>query len=534
MTKLQHEIAPQNNLSFDFYRQAQNQPEQMALWVDGRSWSYAELAEQVAPLAGRISARFPEAGVNIGIMANRSIETYVGLLAVLWSGNAYVPLNPKLPQSYLRTIIERAEIVCILADQPGSDLLDAELRDGLSLGILSPAQPHNPIGMGTSFTSNDLAADSPLTAPVAVSPEQTAYLMFTSGSTGSPKGIAATVGNVAYFLKATQERYQLTSEDRFSQYNDLTWDPSIFDLFSAWKVGASVHVVPETQMFAPAHFIRAQKLSVWYSGPVLISLLEQMRQLRAESLPTLKLSLFVGEPLLEVAAENWQAAAPQSLVENVYGPTETTVVCTGQPYTRTSACLTPQRGYMAIGTPYTGCHVEIVDTQNNFLPAGEIGEIAIGGPIVTPGYWRDPQLTEQVFPTLEHPQLGQTRWYLTGDIGKRDTDGTFHFLGRRDNQVKLRSLRIELEEVEHHLRTATKSNEVAVFAWPVENGVTQGLLAFIGGSEIDNSRLRRTLPSHMPNYMIPAQFRFLPALPRNANGKIDRKALRTQLELEIQ
>ena len=307
MTKLQHEIAPQNNLSFDFYRHAQSQPEQMALWVDGRSWSYAELAEQVATLAGRISARFPEAGVNIGIMANRSIETYVGLLAVLWSGNAYVPLNPKLPQSYLRTIIERAEVVCIIADQPGSDLLDAELLDGLSLDILSLSKPHNPIGKGTS--SNDLAAARPLTAPVAVKPEQTAYLMFTSGSTGTPKGIAATVGNVAHFLKATQERYQLASEDRFSQYNDLTWDPSIFDLFSAWKVGASVHVVPETQMFAPAHFIRSQKLSVWYSGPVVISLLQKMRKLRAESLPTLKLSLFVGEPLLEVAADlNSQAA----------------------------------------------------------------------------------------------------------------------------------------------------------------------------------------------------------------------------------
>ena len=530
MTKFQHEIAPQNNLSFDFYRHAQSRPEQMALWVDGRAWSYAELAEQVTTLAGRLRARFPEAGVNIGIMANRSVEAYVALLAVLWSGNAYVPLNPKLPKSYLRTMIERAEVIDILADQPGSSLLDLKLMDGLSLDILSQAKAHNPTGKASSVTTNDLAAARPLTAPAAVSSEQTAYLMFTSGSTGNPKGIAATVGNVAHFLKATQERYQLIAEDRFSQYNDLTWDPSIFDLFSAWKVGASVHVVPETQMFAPAHFIRAQKLSVWYSGPIVISLLQKMRQLRAESLPTLKLSLFVGEPLLKDAAEAWQAAAPQSLVENVYGPTETTVVCTGQPYTRTSACLTSQRGYMAIGTPYSGCHVEIVDSQNNFLPAEDVGEIAIAGPIVTPGYWRDPQLTAQAFPTLEHPQLGQTRWYLTGDIGKRDADGTFHFLGRRDNQIKLRSLRIELEEVEHHLRTATKSNEVAVFAWPLENGVTQGLLAFIGSCELDNSSLRRALSLQMPSYMIPAQFRFLPALPRNANGKIDRKALRTQLE----
>lgn len=519
-----------SNLAYDFYQQAVHHPGRACLWVDGRSWCYGELATPIRRVAGWLRQRFPAGGENIGILANRTAEAYIGLLGALWSGNAYVPLNGKLPAPYLRSIMQRAELACVVTDPHTAPLLSPELFENLQPDILSPVVPlQSPQGL-ECFGPQELAAAPPLDTPVPVEPQQRAYILFTSGSTGMPKGVTPTVANVAHFLEATQARYRLTNEDRFSQFNDLTWDPSVFDLFSAWKVGASTHVVPAAQMLAPAHFIRKQQLSVWYSAPVQINLLAKMGQLKAGSLPSLRLSLFVGEPLLEEAAATWQAAAPNALVENVYGPTETTVVCLGQPYRDPPACITPERGFVAIGTPYAGMTVAIVDDRGVFLPAGTPGEIAISGPMVTPGYWRDPQLTAQRFPTLEHPDLGPTRWYLTGDMGYRDEAGTFHFLGRVDNQVQVHGIRIELEEAEHHLRTATGSQEVAVLGWPRNRGLVEGLAGFHTATDLSAAEIRSRLVRSVPRFLIPQKLVSLERFPRNVNGKIDRKALLALLE----
>jgi acyl-coenzyme A synthetase/AMP-(fatty) acid ligase len=372
-----------------------------------------------------------------------------------------------------------------------------------------------------------MATATTLKEPVAVSANQIAYILFTSGSTGTPKGIAPTVTNVAWFLEATQERYQITENDRLSQFNDLPWDPSVFDMFSAWKVGAATYVVPTQQLFAPTHFIRKHNLTVWYSGPVQIAQLQRMNQLKPESLPTLRLSLFVGEPLIKEAATTWQKAACNSLVENVYGPTETTVVCLGQPFSDDPACITPERDYVAIGTPYRGARISIVDAQRNLLVDGEIGEIVISGPMVTPGYWQAPELTKECF--MQLPGSDEV-CYFSGDLGYRTSLGVFHFLGRKDNQLQVHGVRIEPEEVERHLRHISGVNEVAVIGWPVVHGLVTGLMAFTGPSNLSSDEIRQQLEERLPAVMIPKEIRILDSLPRNQNHKIDRNALLCLLE----
>jgi len=518
----------QNNLAYDFYRHACKQGHRTALHVDERAWSYAEVADSIVQLAGWFKSRFPHGGQNIGILANRSAEAYIGLLSALWSGNTYVPLNGRLPARYLRTIMERAQVAFLVVDSLTSPLLeDPCFEEYPSLTLLSPLAPCRETSAHCCFDSDTIAAAPALKEPVAVAADQTAYIIFTSGSTGTPKGIAPTVANVDWFLGATQERYQLTENDRLSQFNDLPWDPSVFDMFSAWKVGAATYVVPTQQLFAPSHFIRKHELTVWYSGPVQIAQLQRMNQLKPGSLPTLRLSLFVGEPFIKEAAEVWQKAACNSLVENVYGPTETTVVCLGQPFSDDPACITAERGHVAIGTPYRNARISIIDEQRQPLADGEVGEIAISGPLVTPGYWHSPELTEEFFVPL--PGSDET-CYLTGDLGYRTPQGVYHFIGRKDNQLQIHGVRVEPEEVECHLRRIAGVDEVAVIGWPVEHGLVTGLTAFTGPSDLSSDEIRHQLSESLPAIMIPKVIQKLKLLPRNQNHKIDRNALLCQLE----
>ena len=530
MATLHTQCCTQNNLAFDFYRNACERGHRTALHVNERTWCYTEVAEKVAQLAGWLRSRFPQGGQNIGILANRSEETYIGLLAALWSGNAYVPLNSRLPVAYLQTIINRAEVACLVVDRDTMPILaDQHFSKHPALTLLSPLASFEASVNHTLIGPQAMTTVPPMKEPAAVCAEQTAYIIFTSGSTGTPKGIAPTVANVAWFLEATQGRYQLTQNDRLSQFNDLPWDPSVFDMFSAWKVGAATYVIPTRQLFAPTHYIRKHDLTVWYSGPVQITQLQRMNQLKPGSLPSLRLSLFVGEPLLRDAALCWQKAACNSLVENVYGPTETTVVCLGQPFSDDPACITPERDHVAIGSPYHDARISIIDDHMSPLADGEVGEIAISGPLVTPGYWRAPELTKHFFVQLPG---SDERSYLTGDLGYRTASGIFHFIGRKDNQLQVHGVRVEPEEVELHLRRISGVDEVVVIGWPVEHGLVTGLTAFIGPADISSEEIKRQLGACLPAVMVPKEIRKLESLPRNQNHKIDRKALLCRLEEE--
>ncbi|PLX93579.1 MAG: hypothetical protein C0621_07155 [Desulfuromonas sp.] len=514
-----------NNLCRDFFRHATTRGKSPALFVDNRLWSYEELAQHVSSLAGWIKSVYPAGNTAIGILANRSIEAYIGLLAALWSGNTYVPLNKRLPTPYIQNIIDRAGLRCLIVD-PGSSQTLGSLSGPAPhispLTLVSPFQPLETPQKHILIPPEEISQHQPCLAPVAVSPETTAYIMFTSGSTGRPKGIAPTVSNVHWFLDATQERYCLNKTDRFSQFNDLSWDPSVFDLFSAWKVGATSYVVPNHQMFVPSHFIRKHELTIWYSGPVQIQQLRHMRQLTPNSFPSLRLSLFVGEPFLAESARAWQAAASNSVVENVYGPTETTVVCLGQPLQDSPDCVTPERGHLAIGTPYSGATVTIINEHGEQCPDDTVGEIAISGPLVTPGYWKDPELSRATFVTLAG---GNVPCYLTGDLGYRTPHGIFHFVGRKDNQLQLFGVRVEPEEVEYSLRKITGIDEAAVIGWPTLNGLVTGLVAFVSPGPIDAKQVQKALSSQLPTHMIPSRFIVMNSLPRNHNHKVDRNHL---------
>ena len=239
--------------------------------------------------------------------------------------------------------------------------------------------------------------------------------------------------------------------------------------------------------------------------------------------PSLRLSIFCGEPLPVAAAQAWADAAPAGAIENIYGPTEGTVICLRQRLTNPPVS-TAGRGIVAIGTPYETMQVAILDSNQRPLPDGQPGEIALSGPQLAIGY-----LNANEEQAGRFREIDGRRWYLTGDLGMRDANGIFHHLGRTDNQVKVKGNRIELEEVEAHLRRAADSEVIAVVAWPVVEGAAQGLVAFCA-SPHPVEAITTAMLETLPRYMVPGRIEILDSLPVNINGKIDRRALMAQLD----
>jgi non-ribosomal peptide synthetase component F len=355
-----------------------------------------------------------------------------------------------------------------------------------------------------------------------------AYLIFTSGTTGVPKGVMIAVGSVAAYFAALGARKAMTPDDRATQFTELTFDPSIGEIYLPWYAGASLHVVPALSEVSPARFVREREITVWGSAPAAIAWMRDTRSLQPGSLPSLRYSSFGGEPLALGAVRAWQAAAPNSVIDNLYGPTEATVDCAGQRVEPgATPIVTPGRDILAIGTPHPGSELAVLGPDRRVVPTGEPGELAIAGAQLGLGYLDAPALTAERFPVIDGK-----RWYLTGDIAMQDANGVFHHLGRIDNQIKIHGHRVELEDVEAHTRAVARTDQVAAVAWPMRDGVAQQIVCFVAGAGLPPRGVREALRARLPPHMVPAAVHAIAALPLNASGKLDRRALIERLEAE--
>jgi len=513
---------PRNlNLAFPFFRHSIECPENPALVLDDKVFSYSELASLAARIAGWLAASAPaDSGkTHVAVIASRSLEAYAGILGACWSGAAYIPINPKLPALTLRQILEVAQPRAMIVDRAGWARLD-EAGAIDDVPVLPP---------GSLQGASVLDGIPALEQPVPIPGDRAAYVIFTSGTTGAPKGVIIRADSVRHFLDYGRSVYQLDCRDRFSSYSEVSFDFSVLDLWLAWDSGASLHVVPEAQVLCPAKFIREHQLTFWASVPSVIGFMDRLKQLKEGSFPWLRVSYFCGEALPLAAALAWQRAAPNSVVDNHYGPTESTVACSVERLSNPPR-TTPGRDIIPIGRAYPGMRLAIVDEAARFLPPGETGELALSGPQIAAGYLGAPELTQARFRELEHPEFGSSRWYLTGDLALEDSGGTFHHLGRVDYQVKILGHRIELEEVDAHLREVCGCGSAAAVAWPMHHGTADGVVAFVAGASLGPGEIMTRLKARLAPYAMPREIIFLPSLPLTQNGKTDRKALLSMLE----
>jgi amino acid adenylation domain-containing protein len=484
-----------------FGRGLRRDPAAVALRVGGREVSYGDLHRRALAVAGDLATG--DGGPRrVGLLTDRGESGYVGLLAALYAGAAVVPLQPDYPAERTRQMIAAAGLDALIVDGRGRQRLP-ELADVLD-GVPVVGEP----------------TGTPLAEPRRPDPEQVAYILFTSGSTGRPKGVPVRHRNVDAYLRFIHDRYRFGPDDVFSQTFDLTFDLAMFDIFAAWGAGGTLVTVPGTALTNLADFVTRQGITVWFSAPSVISLVRRLRRLAPGVLPTLRWSLFCGEPLLGRDAADWQAAAPGSRVENLYGPTELTISCSvhrWDPATSPGRCV---NDVVPIGTLHPGMRYLIrpVDGDDAEIAGAVatdagVGELCVTGPQMVPGYL-DPADDEGRFLTHD----GE-RWYRTGDLVRQIDGGELAYLGRADHQVKIRGVRVELAEIESGLRGLTGVQDaVAVVAG-------EELVAFCLGERRPAAELAEELGRTLPRALLPRRFVFLDEFPLNANRKIDRKAL---------
>ncbi|QRN95838.1 amino acid adenylation domain-containing protein [Archangium violaceum] len=522
------------NLALPLHRNSIESPDRLALSADGEELTYRELATLARRVACVLATTLApgiqhERQWRVGILASRSIEACIGVLGAAWSGATYVPLGSRLPEERLRTVLSLCHLDALITDAEGARLLSERVLEACPNLLLVPdpaVLKKTPAMRGKWLHGLRALPDArALDAPAHVSADDLAYIEFTSGTTGVPKGVMISAGAVHHYLTMMMDRYRFTPEDRLPETCELNFDVSVHDMFLTWGAGASLHVLPRNQIMNSVRFIRDKQLTVWVSVPSIIGLAQRTRALRPGVLPSLRCSMFGGESLSVAAARAWAEAAPNSVIDNLYGPTEATVTCTALCYS-THPIQTPGRDVIAIGMPLPGTQVAIVDESLNFLAPGQDGELAISGPQLARGYLGEPELTESRFPTINGK-----RWYLTGDLARRDEAGCLHHLGRVDHQVKILGHRVELEEVEAHLRVVTQAGFVAALAWPIQ-GAAQGIVAFVSGEMPPVRDVLARMAQRLPEYMVPHRIERLSDMPLSPNGKVDRKQLRGLLEEE--
>jgi amino acid adenylation domain-containing protein len=517
-----------------FMQSAERFPERPALFAEARSFSYQELQRHAVQIAATIQAhpefsQFPLTAV----FAYRSQTAFAGVLGTLLAGNGYVPLNRTFPTERTEVMFERSGCRSIIVDTGSLHQLGKLLdRADQPLLVILPdvsetREYHEQWPRHTFFGLEDLDSfgswREPTTAPDAI-----AYLLFTSGSTGIPKGVMVTHRNVVSYLDYMVDRYEITERDRVSQMFDLTFDLSAFDMFMAWERGACVCCPSQKTLIKPGKFVQDLELTIWFSVPSTVAFMKQLGMLKPRQYESLRLSLFCGEPLPVSSATAWIEAAPNSILENLYGPTELTISCTFYRWDQLRSPAESELEIVPIGYPHPDMNVLVADQNLNEVAPGEEGELLMNGPQMSLGYWKDPEKTAAAFVI---PPGKSDVYYRTGDRVRRPIGNRpLTHLGRTDFQVKVLGHRVELGEIEAAVRKSSGLDGVIAVGWPVTSSGCAGIEVFLEGEVKNKDQLRSAVATALPEYMVPRRFHCMQRLPRNVNDKFDRKAMLKSLE----
>jgi amino acid adenylation domain-containing protein/non-ribosomal peptide synthase protein (TIGR01720 family) len=495
-----------------FEQQAENSPDAVAVILGRLSMSYGDLNVRASRLANRLRELGVGPEVRVGLLAERSFDMVVGILAILKAGGAYVPIDPAYPADRMSFILSDANIPILvtqkrLAERPGQNAAHIVLVDEFSVG---PEKAHNPVN--TAY------------------PDSKAVILYTSGSTGKPKGVVVQHRSLVNYVQSAIASYELTASDRVLQFASIGFDTSAEEIFCPLSCGACLVLRTEEMLDSTTQFLeRCTELGVTmltlptaYWHQLTASMSDRDWALAGN----VGLWISGGESMLPQSVQEWQRRLCKRVrLINSYGPTEATIACTGYEISEAEDDLAGL-SQVPIGRPLNNAEVYILDNYLQPVPVGVYGELGIGGVGLSRGYLNRPGPTAEKF--IPNPFNGATgeRLYRTGDVARFLSDGNLEYFGRLDQQVKIRGFRIEIGEIEAVLGRHPGLRESVVMAREI--GSEKRLVAYIvphvwpGPS---TSELREFVKAHVPEYMVPGIFMMLERLPLTSSGKIDRKAL---------
>jgi D-alanine--poly(phosphoribitol) ligase subunit 1 len=461
-----------------------------------RSLTYAELRRRSDALASYLTERFRDNRSPIAVLGHREPEILIAFLGAVKSGRPYVPIDSTLPQQRIDKIVATSRATALLSAE--------DVAQFSAHGVRSDTRP--------------VEKDAPF------------YILFTSGSTGEPKGVIITLACLEHFISWMLAEQLFTERaEVFLNQAPFSFDLSVMDLYCSLATGGTLFSISRDLIENPKQLYRALSISgltSWVSTPSFAQMCLVEDTFAEPMLPRVRRFLFCGETLTPQTAAQLLARFPQAQVWNMYGPTEATVATTSS---RIDAAILEQYSPLPVGRAMPGTQIVVIDENGQELPANERGEIIIAGPNVSPGYIGRPDLTARAF--FEYRGL---RAYKTGDRGQF-RNGLLFFEGRIDEQIKLNGYRIELGDVETNLRKLATVRDAIVIP-VIKNGAAQSLTAFImlkARNETSDFKLARNLRSQLgellPAYMWPRKFVFLDTFPMTANGKVDRVALTRSL-----
>jgi len=523
MLYLLHQLVSESALRF---------PEQIAVRFQGRGITYADLESESGKLARVLGDMGVKRGDRVGIHMNRSVHSVVGALGILKAGAAYVPIDPMAPAARIDYIVNKCGIRHLITSQKRLGALEGVFPSGAPLqGVfIMDGRESRPQSFGSAVQVDwEKVRDGiPDGRPNAATLDSDlAYILFTSGSTGNPKGVMITHRNSLTFVDTAHDFFGIDKEDRFSNICPLHFDMSVFDLYVAFKAGATVVIIPESAAIFSAKLaetIEKDRITVWNSVPSALSLLANYGKLDQHDLSGLRLVLFAGEVFPVKYLRRLKECVPAARFCNMYGQTEANT----STYYWVDRVPADDRQALPIGKSLPNFEVFALDEGGRKIEGpGHEGELFVRASSVARGYWGDEERTRQNFvrnPLL--PDLNETV-YRTGDRVRLDPDGNYVFLGRKDHMIKSRGYRIEIGEIEAVLQTHPGVRQAVVVPIPddlIGNRISV-LIVPAAREGIGKDEILAYCSGHLPKYMIPEIVEFRDRLPTTTSGKVDRAKL---------